>query len=148
MRRKTWALLLILKELRDHRIRSLAVALVTLACVAQPTSAQESGKVVVPLQINRPYEQRFVVAWVEFDGDSLGPGTKRGTIRHGLLPGGLRIAIETITESPKVYSVSVDTDGDGELADESPLLLNLDSTVTVKRIADKRQPAFGNESHR
>lgn len=27
--------------------------------------------------------------------------------------------------------MNVDTDGDGELADESPLLLNLDSTVTV-----------------
>lgn len=95
MRRKTRALLLNPMGLRHLRIRSLVVALATLACVAQPTPAQEPGKVGVSLQINRPYEQPFMLARIEFDevsSDSPRAGTKPRTIRRGRLPGGLSVA--------------------------------------------------------
>src|SRR5688572_28192056 len=97
-------------------------------------AAEQPGKIIVPLQINHPYEQSMMVAWVEFDElstEARPAGTKPGSVRHGRLPGGLRVAVESNAESPRTYLVRVDTNGDGNLIDESPLLLNLDSKVTV-----------------
>ncbi len=134
MLKKSQALVLNRVKARRYRIHPLVVALATLGYFAHPTPAQESGKVIVPLQMNRPYEQSFMVARLEFDNGSSDSATDKsqpGSIRLGNLPGGLRVAVETITGSPNAYRVKVDTDGDNDLADESPILINLDSSVTV-----------------
>lgn len=75
-----------------------------------------------------------MVAWLEFDKSNPNFSTnklKPASIRLGNLPGGLRVAVEAIRESPNAYRVKVDTDGDNDLADESPILINLDSSTTV-----------------
>lgn len=134
MLKKSEPLVLTGVERRRYRIHLLVAALATLGCFARPTPAQESGKVIVPLQINRPYQQPFMVAWIQFDKSSPNSSAdklKPGSIRLGNLPGGLRVAVETTTESPSAYQVKVDTDGDNDLADVSPMLINLDSSVTV-----------------
>ena len=124
---------------RSVRTILLAVALTASGYLAQPLAAQEANKVIVPLQISSPYGQSVAVAKVEFD--QRGPGTtekkKIGSIRLGKLPGGLPVAVETIAESPAAYRVKVDTNGDKDLSDESAMLLNLNSSLTMN-IARKR----------
>ena len=121
------------RPVRQH-VRLLAAAIATLGYFAIPAPAQESGKVIVPLQINRPYQQPFRVAWLEFDKgarDSSPDRAKAGAVRFGTLPGGLRVAVEAAAAPPDAYRVKVDTDGDNDLADETPLLMAPDSSVTV-----------------
>src|SRR5688572_29233998 len=86
-------------------------------------AAPEPGRVIVPLQINQPYEQSMTVAWIEFDETS--PEARRSgqaapPVRHGHLPGGLKVAVEPSAQSPNAYLVRVDTDGDGNLTNETP----------------------------
>jgi thiol-disulfide isomerase/thioredoxin len=134
MIRKTWTLSLDSMQLRGQRILPLVIALAALTCVSEPTPAQQSDKVIVPLQINRPYEQSMMVAWMEFDEpgtETRRAGTRPASLRHGHLPGGLRVTVETNAESPQAYMVRIDTNADGNLVNESPLPLNLDSNVTV-----------------
>lgn len=127
MIRKTRAL--VEKPKRFHLYRILTLA--ALICNAS-TAAQEIGHVIVSLQINQPYEQPMMVSWIEFDelSSESRAGTKRAAVRRGHLPGGLKVAVETSAE-PLRASVRVDTNGNGDLADELPLLIEVDSSVMV-----------------
>src|SRR5437773_3083305 len=123
----------VLTKPKRRAIELWAVAFTTMGYAVQPFAAQEPAKVIVPLQISSPYQQSITVARVEFDqdGSNTTAKTKIGSVRLGKLPGGLRVAVETILESPNAYRVRVGTNGNNDLSAESSVLIELNSSVTM-----------------
>src|SRR5688572_11859800 len=117
----------------SHNRRTLIIVLLLTVCLVQSATAQEPTNITVPLQITRPFDQPFMVAWIEFDQKEANYTTKRklGEVRLGQLPGGLRVAVATVADSPKTYHVRVDTDGDRDLTDESAILIRENESVKL-----------------
>jgi thiol-disulfide isomerase/thioredoxin len=115
----------------EHVMRQLIVALIAIIYLAQLARAQESSKIVVPLQLRSPYVQEISVSHLKFDKSGQNSKTRIGSSRLGKLPGDVRIAVETIPESPNAYNLRIDTNGDNDLSDESAILIKLNSSVTV-----------------
>lgn len=74
-----------------------------------------------------------MVAWIEFDQSKAIDSTKKkiGEIRLGHLPGGLRVAVEAIAESPEAYDIRIDRNADGDLTDETPISIKQDAQVQL-----------------
>lgn len=119
--------------LRPHRIYLVALVLGCAGHFSQPSLAQPQSEITIPLQISSPYVQSMMVAWITFDqnGSNTAAPAKIGSVRLGNLPGGLRVAVETIAESPNVYQVRIDTNGDGDLSNESPSVIKVDSSFAA-----------------
>jgi thiol-disulfide isomerase/thioredoxin len=116
-----------------HLRRPLILGLLITLCFAQSATAQESANVTIPLKITRPFDQPFMMAWIEFDQEEANYTTKRklGEVRLGQLPGGLRVAVATVADSPKTYQVRVDTDGDRDLSDETAISISESGSVNL-----------------
>lgn len=121
-------------KIRNYRIYLQALILTSLAAPVELSLGQQPSELIVPLTIKQPYHQSMVVAWIEFEDGHTGSAkdkTRSSMRRVGRLPGGLAVAVDTVGERSNACKVSLDTDSDGDLADETPVLINLDSEITV-----------------
>jgi len=67
---------------------------------------------------------------VRIDFSALGTANS-SRVRLGRAPGGTLVRVEELSETPRGYTVTVDSNGDGNLADERSYTLSADSSVEV-----------------
>ena len=91
-------------------------------------SPQAMTNLVVPLQINHQFEQEPMAAWIEFEQN---PSPGLGHSRFGKAPGGTLVKIESVIDQLHAYRISVDSNGDRDLTDDSAYVIQPDSTITV-----------------
>jgi thiol-disulfide isomerase/thioredoxin len=105
-------------------VMSLALSLGSLVAVA-PVEAQGLSKLSVPLTINEK-EPRSVNFTINLDQKL------SDTMRLGKAPGDVLISAERLSEPANDYRLRVDTNGDGSLTNETPVLLQPNSSVVVR----------------
>lgn len=115
------------------------VILLCISALAQKRAGQTESRFVVPLRI---VDAKATTGWgFEFDDADI-LAADPGNVRLGHTPAGDRVKAEKLTEPQHAYRLSIDTDGDGDLADESPIILRPGgkSEIAIDRMfADARR---------
>jgi thiol-disulfide isomerase/thioredoxin len=105
-------------------VMSLALSLGSLVA-STPVKSQGLSKLSVPLTINEK-ESGFANFAINLDQKL------SDAMRLGKAPGDVLISAERLSEPANTYRLRVDTDGDGNLANETPVLLQPNSSVVVR----------------
>ncbi|HWP41753.1 MAG TPA: hypothetical protein VNO14_00865 [Blastocatellia bacterium] len=110
----------------------IALTAILRLCSTIFISSQAMTDMVVPLQINQQYDQKPMVAWIEFEQNPL-PGSSSS--RLGKAPGGTLVKMEPVFDQPHSYRIVVDSNADRDLSNDSPYIIHPDSTIplTVRR---------------
>ena len=102
-----------------------------LSCTVFPNISNIEG-ISLQLRINKNYEQKVVVAWIEFGSEVLSPdvgGPKN--IRLGRAPGGTLVGLRPVADQPRSYRITVDSNGDGNLDNDAAQVIQPDANVQV-----------------
>ncbi len=97
-----------------------------LMLLSLTAAARGQDRFRVDLRFNLAYEQRPFTAWIDFSGEDA------SIEKSGRAPGQVAATKTSIPGQNDVYSIKVDTNGDGSMSDEENHLLHLDSTITVR----------------
>lgn len=113
-----------MKKPTINAVRLLALSICSLVAFTLAKS-QGLSKLSVPLTINEK-ESGFANFPIEFDQEA------SAAMRLGRAPGDVLISAKRLSEPANTYRLWVDTNGDGNLANETPMLLQPNSSVVVK----------------
>jgi thiol-disulfide isomerase/thioredoxin len=108
-----------------HQNVILLVVLVLTLTAAAPANSQQLAKLTLGLSINEQQES-FMNSAIQFDENG------SGRFLIGKTPGGILISKEPVNNPANAYQIRIDSDGDGDLANELPVLLTPNSSVSVK----------------
>lgn len=108
--------------------------LIIVIIIPEFVRCQVNEVVKINLNLNREYEQKPAVSWIDFSADS-SLRKKLNVYKNlkiGLAPGNVIVSAEDLNRENTAYLIKIDSDGDSVLVDENDHILEADSTIYVQ----------------